>query len=276
MINYNGTLFQNHEFQLPYPNRAFSYADGVMETIRVGDRKIWFWEDHYFRLMGDMRVMRMEIPISFTPEFLESEILRTLDQEDSARVRLYVFRRAGGLYTPTTKEIEYLIETEPLESTRYELNNNGLHVQLFQEHHKPTGLLSNLKSTNAQVYIVAGIFALENKYDDVILLNEHKRLVEAVSSNLFLVQDGKVYTPSLAEGPVKGVFRKNIIAVLKRQGHEVIESELVPFELQRADEVWLTNVISGIKWVGQFRKKTYTKSLAEHAIAWMNEKISSE
>lgn len=276
MINYNGTLFQTHEFQLPYPNRAFSYADGVMETIRVGAGKIWFWEDHYFRLMGDMRVLRMEIPISFTPEFLENEIRRTLQQEVNARVRVYVYRRAGGLYTPSSKEIDYLIEFEPIEAEAYTLNEAGMHIQLFQEHHKPTGLLSNLKSTNAQVYIVAGIFAQENKYEDVILLNEHKRLVEGVSSNLFLVQDGKVYTPSLGEGPVKGVFRKNLISVLKKQGIEVIESELVPFELQRADEVWLTNVVSGIKWVGQFRKKTYTKSLAEKVIGWMNEKISSE
>jgi branched-chain amino acid aminotransferase len=274
MINYNGTLFQAQDFQLPYPNRAFSYADGVMESLRVVNGKIWFWEDHYFRLMGDMRVLRLEIPTAFTPEFLEEEILRAVEKNRSARVRMYVYRKAGGLYTPISKEVEYIIESEPWVAEAYKLNEIGLHIQLFQEHQKPTGLLSNLKSTNAQVYIVAGIFAKENNYGDVILLNEHKRMVEGVSSNLFLVQDGKVYTPALAEGPVKGVFRKNLIDVLKKNGVEVIETELVPFELQRADEVWLTNAVGGIKWVGQFRKKTYGRHLAEKAVDWMNERIS--
>ena len=69
-------------------------------------------EDHYFRLMASMRMLRMEIPMSFTLEFFENELINTVKQNnlENARVRFTVFRKEGGLYNPTTNGISYLIE----------------------------------------------------------------------------------------------------------------------------------------------------------------------
>ena len=89
----------------------------------------------------------------------------------------------------------------------------GKNIQLFQDHAKPTGLLSNLKSSNAQVYTLAGIFAQENGFDDALLINEHKHLVEGISSNVWLVFGKTVKTPGLDQGCVKGVVRANVVVL---------------------------------------------------------------
>ena len=78
MVNLNGELLQDTKF-ISYENRGYKYGDSVFETCKVVHGKILFWEDHYFRLMASMRIMRMEIPMSFTMEFLETEILKTLE-----------------------------------------------------------------------------------------------------------------------------------------------------------------------------------------------------
>ena len=78
MINIDGNLFQNNEAKLEIDNRGFQFGDAVFETIRVVQGKILFWEEHYFRLMASMRILRMEIPMNFTLEYLQEEIYKTL------------------------------------------------------------------------------------------------------------------------------------------------------------------------------------------------------
>jgi len=70
MINFNGTITAS-ETNLLVNNRAFLYGDGVFESMKIVDQKILFLEDHYFRLMASMRIVRIEIPMIFTMEFFE-------------------------------------------------------------------------------------------------------------------------------------------------------------------------------------------------------------
>ena len=78
MINFNGELLFKENIKLTTDNRGFKYGDGIFETIKVVHEKVIFWEDHYFRLMASMRMLRMKIPMEFTLEFLEKEILKTV------------------------------------------------------------------------------------------------------------------------------------------------------------------------------------------------------
>ena len=100
-------------------NRGFLYGDAVFETLKIVQGKILFLEDHYFRLMASMRILRMEIPMDFTMEFFEEQLLSTVKNEgflDSARVRITVYRNDGGYYLPLTNTISYLIHATPLQS----------------------------------------------------------------------------------------------------------------------------------------------------------------
>ena len=79
MINFNGTIV-SQDANILTQNRAFLYGDGVFETVKVINNKILFLEDHYFRLMSSMRVIRMEIPMNFTMEYLEKQILALVNK----------------------------------------------------------------------------------------------------------------------------------------------------------------------------------------------------
>ena len=143
-------------------------------------------------------------------------------------------------------------------------------MDVFKDHFKPKGLLSNIKSTNCLIYTVAGIFARENELDDVILINEDKHVVESVSSNVFLIKGDKLITPTIESGCLRGVIRKNILKIASKAGLEVEERDFSPFEIQRADEMFLTNAIKGIQWVASFKKKSFTNDKAKALLVELN------
>lgn len=263
MINFNGNIATENKFSLSINNRAFKYGDALFETIKVENSRVVFLEDHYFRLMASMRMLRMEISMAFTLEFFEKEILRTIvaNELKEARVRFSVFRNNGGRYLPIDNATSYIIEADLLSDslkTDYE-------VDLFKDHYVYSGMLSTLKTNNKILNVVASIYADENGLDNCILLNENKHIVEAINSNIFLVKGRLITTPSLSEGCLKGVVRKNIISIINNEStYEMVEAAISPFELQKADEVFLTNAIVGIQPITKYRKKVYNISVAKH------------
>ena len=76
MLNYNGNLVAFEDVKITPDNRAYKYGDSVFETIKVINGKLVFWEEHYFRLMASMRMLRMKIPMNFTLEFLARRNLK--------------------------------------------------------------------------------------------------------------------------------------------------------------------------------------------------------
>ena len=240
-------------------NRGFSFGDALFETLRVQKGKILFWEDHYLRLMSSMRILRMEIPEVFTMLFLSEQILKTAHPLQNARVRIDVFRKPGGLYTPERNEIDHLISVKPLDESIYPFNKKNYRVDIFSDYHVPKGLLSNIKTNNKILYVLAGIYAQENGFDNSILINTDKHIAEAVSGNIFLIEGNRLLTPRLEDGCLKGILRKKLLNFAQMSNeYEVVEVSLCPFQLQSAEEVFITNVISGVIPITHFRKKIYS------------------
>ena len=274
-INYNGTLLGSEEEVMSVQNRAFRYGDAIFDTLKYTNQKLLFWEEHYLRLMAGMRILRMEIPMSFTLEFLENEILNLLKYNNleggAARIRITIFRKEGGLYTPQRNDVEYVIEAQRMSSYFYELDENPYEVELFKDFWVQADLLSNVKHTNRLVNIVGGVFAKENDYQNCILLNNNKNVVGALNGNMFLVAGNTIKTPPLTDGCLNGVTRKILMKILnKSSDFEVLESSISPFELQKADELFITNSISGIQPITKYRKKEYTNMVAKKLIGKLN------
>ncbi len=273
MVNFNGSIVQNeHLFS---SNRAFKYGDAVFETIKVVNGVILFWEDHYFRLMSSMRIVRMEIPMEFTMDFLASQIKDLVEKNDlqykAARVRLTVYRDSPGFYTPEHNTIGYFIEVNELSSLNYKLNQSACEVDLFKDHYITPQLLSTLKTTNRVLNVIAGIFAKENDLDNCLLLNSNKQVVEAINGNIFLIKDNVIKTPALTDGCLKGVMRQQLINIIdKLEGYTLEESSISPFELQKADEIIITNVIMGIVPITKYRKKNFDVKLAGVLVKELN------
>lgn len=274
-INHNGALIESDEKIIQVENRAFKYGDAIFDTLKYTNQKLLFWEEHYLRLMAGMRILRMEIPISFTMEFIESEILKLLKtnelENSQARVRITIFRQDGGLYTPNTNEVGYIIEAEKLVSPFYELNDIPYEVELFKDFYIQADLLANVKHTNKLVNIIGSVFAKENDYQNCILLNNNKNIASALNGNLFLVTGNTLKTPPLSDGCLNGITRKILLKILSKVPEiEAIETSISPFELQKADELFITNSIVGIQPITKYRKKEYSNSIAKNLIGKLN------
>ncbi len=275
MINLEGKIVDEKEAKLSVFNRGFAYGDSVFETIRVINGKIMFWEDHYFRLMASMRIMRMEIPSDFSPEFLEAKIKELVEsnglESSPARVKFSVYRKQGGYYTPATREVGYVMSVEEMENAFYLMNDKFYEIELFKDHFVNSGLLSTIKSNNRAVNVLGSIYANENSYYNCLLLNEKKNVVEALNGNIFLVNGNKVKTPPIYDGALNGIIRKQLINILKKtKDYEFEEISVSPFELQKADEIFITNVAVGIQPVSKYRKKEYTNKTAKDLLGKLN------
>lgn len=277
MINYNGDLTL-HQQLLQTTNRGFAYGDAVFETLKVVHGKILFWEDHYFRLMASMRMLRMEIPMEFTMEYLEEEVLKTVSANalstKTARVKLTVYRDADGLYLPESNAVGYLITVKELDEDFYLLREAPYTVDLFKDYYVAPGLLSTLKTNNKALHVVGSIYAKENDFDNCLLLNTNKQVVEALNGNVFLVNGTHIKTPPLTDGCLKGIVRKQLLDILQKlEGYTVEEASISPFELQKADELFITNVIVGIQPVTQYRKKQYQTEVSSLLLQKLNVKV---
>ncbi|MFT6065235.1 MAG: branched-chain amino acid aminotransferase [Polaribacter sp.] len=257
MINFNGELLIDENVKLSAENRGFKYGDAIFETIKVNHHKIIFWEDHYFRLMASMRMLRMKIPLKFTMEFLEQEILKTIAMQEkspSYRVRLNVCRKDGGLYTPKTNEIDYLIDVKANKHQNKEIYS----VDVFKDFYNYSGLLSTIKTNNRMVNTLASIYAKENDLDNCVLINEKKGVVEVTNANIFVLKGNVLKTPALTEGCIKGIIRRKVIEIIaKNTDYTLEETTISPFEIQRADEVFITNAIMGVQAITTYKKKKF-------------------
>jgi len=277
MINFNGTLVKITKASIPVSNRGLNYGDAVFETLRVSGGRIYFWEDHYFRLMASMRILRMEIPMNFSQEYLEEQVLATVEANGritgAYRIKILVWRQEGGLYSPTSNNIEFSIQCSDLEQPFYLLHEGPYEVELFKDHYITSGLLSTLKTNNKIINVLGSIFAKENGYENCLLINEKKQVVEALNGNLFLVKGETIKTPPLADGCLKGILRKQLLSILvNMHDYEIEESSISPFELQKADELFVTNVITGIQSITKYRKKEYTNTMAKELLGKLNVK----
>lgn len=276
MINYNGSLLPETGISL-HENRAFLYGDSIFETLRVLDNKVLFLEDHYFRLMASLRIVRMEIPMNFTMEYMEEQVTlltTALTPAPAYRVRISFFRKPGGKYLPTDNNCEFIITAETLNNALYSINEAPYEVELFRDYYVTKQLLSTLKSTNKMVQITGSIFAHENGYNNCLLVNDDKNVIEALQGNLFMLTGTKLVTPPLADGCLNGIMRKQVLELSKKiEGLEVEEASISPFDLQKADELFITNVIMGIQPITKYRKKEFTNTVATDLVKRLNAKI---
>lgn len=266
MVNFNGSLLTEEQFFLKKENRGLVYGDILFETLRVFNGNLIFWEEHYFRLMASMRILRMEIPMTYTPEYLETEILKMLEAanliSEPTLVEVAVYRE-GANQLHEAGEGVFFMSAKKMEKGLYQLNTPPYGLTLYKDAFISNDILSTLNSNNRQVHTVAELFAIENGFEDSILLNSQKEVVSTVKGNIFLVQSKQIQTPPLTSGCKNGILRKKIIELAgSMPEYEIAERPISPYELQKADEVFLTDISFGIRSVTHYRKAKFGKQTA--------------
>ena len=266
----NGKCIEKEKARLAPDDHSYRYGDGLFETIKFVNGKILYKEYHFERLFSGVKILKFSMPKLFEQN-IEAEIRDLCAKnkcEKLARVRLSVSRGSGGLYDCDNK-FSYLIECWPLEQKK--LNENGLVIDIYPDARKSIDRFSNLKSANYLPYVMAAVWAKENKLNDALIVNSNERICDATISNVFCVKNDKIFTIPLEEGCVDGVMRRNLLDIDKT----IAQQQLTEHILLDADEVFLTNVITGIRWVGQFRNKKYTNKIAGKLFAEIARTINS-
>jgi branched-chain amino acid aminotransferase len=264
-ININGKILEAGKTLIKVDDHSYRYGDGLFETMKLMEGRILLGGLHFERLFNGFSVLKFQIPKLFTRQGLEKEIIDLCKKNNCnklARIRLSVSRGSGGLYD-CDEEWQYLIECWPLDNTINQLNENGLVIDIFPDAKKSCDVFSNLKSASHLPYVVAARFAKENKLNDCLLLNVYNRICDSTIANLFWIKDKEVFTPPLSEGCIAGVMRKHLIEKLQATSYKLQEKSCQINDLENADEVFLTNAIQGIRWVKEFRDKTFTNTITK-------------
>jgi branched-chain amino acid aminotransferase len=260
-LNFNGSFIKEGTPVVTANNRGLRYGDGLFETMKFTNGDVNLKELHFERLQSGMSLLKIKLPGHVTPGYLEEEIRQTVSKNriySSARVRLMVFRGDGGLYEVDGEGGGFIIQVWDLSDTKQEFNENGLVVGLYENAYKSCDALSNIKSNNYLLYAMAAIHAKESRKNDCLVLNTHKRICEATIANIFWIKNKTIHTPPLSEGCVAGVMRKHLL----QKVHGIVQLPCQIKDLANADEVFLTNAVSGLRWVAEFNGKTYRNSLS--------------
>lgn len=277
-IIYNGQLLPSGDAFAAADSRALRFGDGLFETIKVTDGRILFLEDHILRMQEGMRTLSMTLPVENLKQFIADQILKLLEanKTNSARVRITIWRSGSGFYLPENNGSEMMFAASHLDQKNYHLDKSGLSVGILTGQQKSPGVLSNLKSLNSQLYVYAAIKGKEMGFDEMLICNNQGDIIESTSSCLFLVKDGVLVTPPLSDGCIAGVMRKNIIRIALHSGMEVTMQSISENDLMDADEIWLTNVIQGIRTVTRFNEKQYQNVVAAIMIPLLNDDTGSD
>lgn len=278
MVNFNGELLSEDALFLNLSNRGLQYGDALTESLRAIDGKLIFWEDHYLKLMASMRILRMEIPMSFTMEFLEEQVLKTVTESNmeggAVSVRILVFRKDIGKLNPNSNEVSFSIEVANLKSAEYQFNESTYEVELFKDFYCSGDMLSTLDTNNKMLQVVGSIFAKENGYEDCLLLNHNRMVVGSLFGNLFLVSGNALKTSPLVEGCLNSVIRDKIIKITGGVSDLIFQEEAIsPFELQKANELFIGNIEQGIIPITKYRKKVFGTTKSAMLLKKLNEEV---
>ncbi|NSL88512.1 aminotransferase class IV [Chitinophaga solisilvae] len=255
---YNGKYVHTGDPILTADNRSFRYGDGCFETLKVYQGNVVLGDLHFERLLASLNLLHFEVPAHFTKTFFFTQILDLCHKNqvaEMARVRFTVFRADGGLYDPVNNQPCYVIQTWDLNKSVMELNETGLLLDVFPDARKSSDKFSSIKSNNCLPYVMAAMYARQHRLNEVLLLNQYGRVADSTIASVFIVHQKTIYTPPLSEGGVCGVMRKHLLK--SDLPFRIIEQPLTIEDLENADEIFLTNAIQGIRWVGAFRDSSY-------------------
>ena len=277
-INFNGQIIDGDTIGFNQLKRGFNFGDGLFETIRVFNGKIICLDAHFNRISSGLEVLKIKQNYSFNQNSLEryiNELLLYKNIKYGGKVKVYIFRAGLGTYKPETNQMSFVVEAMDLEQNKYVLNKKGFLVDIYNEYSKTVNQLSFFKTSNSLLYVLAAVTASENNLDDLFIVNQKSEIIESSNSNVFFLKEDVLLTPPLNSGCIEGVMRIEVIRAAKDLGINVLESNVYKEDLEKSREIFLTNVISGIRWVGGYKKKRFYNFISKKIIEKLNKNLAN-
>ena len=240
---YNSQFIHSQEFTLDYNNRAFQYNDGFFDTLIFTNNHLRFLPDHLERMHRALRVLGLNSPDLLTTEKDLSQAIINLIQKcelatEVVRVKINIWRKAGGLFTPDFEEADMLISVIPQSSSSPTIRQAGFYEGL-PNRFTP---FSFFKGPYALHYVQAGLAKKKAGLDEIILMDEQENISECLVANIFWIKNNQVFTPALETGCIAGIMRLNILRACQMLRLEVQEGFFKQSDLLAADFIFSSNV----------------------------------
>lgn len=230
-------------------NRSFNYGDGFFETIKIINSSAFNFSTHFGRIKYSLDVLQFHY--NSNQLFLKEKISHLISANNiiNGSCKIHITRKGDGRYLPKSNEIDLYISTSQADAYKY---NRPVSVCIYEDAYKAPGFLSNLKSSNSLIYVLASIYAKEHNFDNAILVNTSGFIIEATNANIFIVRNDKIYTPLLTDGCVSGIMRSWLLDNI-----EINEKSLVLNEILESDEIFITNTMDGVIPVNNFGETSF-------------------
>jgi len=259
LINYSGKIVEANIPIFTGANRGYRYGDGFFETIRVSNGKIRLQNLHVKRVERSIATLQYIHPQNSINSIFQQaiELCYSNNFEVSAKVRLSFFNGNGSAFDENVP-LQYLIEAYPLSETANHLNAEGITIGICADVTKSCDTYANLKSSNYLFSRMGIEFARVNSWDDALILNQFGNICESTIANIFWLAQDTIHTPPLSEGCVQGVMREYLMSEIS-----VTEKTCTAEDLLQADEIFLTNATSGLRWVKNLAGRELSKKVSE-------------
>jgi branched-chain amino acid aminotransferase len=253
LVYIDGKFVEKSKAVVSVFDHGLLYGDGIFEGIRAYNGSVFRLVDHVNRLYDSAKSIRLKIPL--TKHEMTEAVLETIrkNQLRDSYVRLVVTRGTGdlGVDPGLCKNPTIFIIAEPMASVLGPREPKVVKMMISSYRRDAVDATSHeIKSLNYMNSILAKIEANSAGADDAILLDHRGFVSEASVTNVFLVKDGKLATPSSAAGILHGITRDRLITLCSDLGLDVAQRDITPFELTTADEVFLVGTKSEILAVG--------------------------
>ena len=263
----NGRFLKEEDLFLDASNRAFRYGDGFFETMHYANGKVQLFDLHQKRMQKAMKLLQLESPILLHQQLLHKEIVHLINANHffkGARIRISIFRDGKGLYLPESNNSNYLIESWALKEEDYPLNTTGLSIDIYPHLKKASGDTLFYKSLDSRISILASLYKKEFNIDDCFILNNKGEIIESISSNVFFIRQNTIYTPSKTSGCIHGIMREQILKTLSKNNFKIDDkASIKPQQITEFDEIFISNAIRGIQWIGAYKEKRFDHKIAQ-------------
>ena len=247
MLYLNGKIISENEARIDPQDRGFLLGDGLFETLRCQGGQPLMLTAHWQRLEAGAHFLQLPLPISLDETTaIVADLLKINQLNDLAGARLTITRGIGprGLVIPAHCQPTVLIKTLPIN-----VNQTPLRVCISDIPINEQSPLTRYKTVNYLDRVMARQLALQQDFDDAILLNTQRHVVSSTNANLFIVKNNELLTPSIEEGALPGITRQQVITLSKRLKIKTHETVTTVDDLSNADEIFLTNSLTGLRSV---------------------------
>jgi branched-chain amino acid aminotransferase len=254
----DGVYYPKSQAKVSVYDHGLLYGDGVFEGIRAYNGIVFKLKEHISRLYRSAHALKLTIPL--TKEEMTQALLETLRKNNlrDAYIRLVVTRGVGDLGLDPRKcpKPSVIIITDTISIMSSEAKEKGITTMItWVRRNSVDSTTHEIKSLNYLNSVLAKMEATANGVDEAICLEKSGVVAEGVGENIFIVKDGKIFTPPTSSGALAGITAQLATTLAKSMEYDVAEANITPFQLFTADEAFFTGTAAEIVPIREVNKR---------------------